>query len=333
MSSTDDIAASLLRIYDVFRDIGYISLEDIVPAPHDEGAINIELWRSIGMNDTAIDFLRKIPWARAGCGDFIKDSEIIDFSNEYSIRQSRNLSSVPATVAGIPSEVDGSLISLTIRGQRGRAFVVDASRGKVPALSLSDKFTDRGSGTIRIWDGVGDLRAVEERNARAVLDEIYHRYFHLEVIPFEFSILVPVTEPMGGIAGSSVGFPSSSPVTCSSNVGKAADNNNNRYETVKDLAQLCGWPDDFSLEAFKAAASAVPSPKKSDSGSSSASSDENQMNGVLGHARNEDQGNVGLGYIIDHEGDENQVNGNLELEGEHGSHRPGSGLSLHDSSE
>lgn len=200
------------------------------------------------------------------------------------------------------------------------------------------------SGTIRIWDGVGDLLAMEERNACAVLDEIYHRYFHLEEIPFEFSILAPTAELMGGVAGASVGFSCSPRVICLSDVEKAIDNNN-RYGTVKLLAQQCGWPEYFSVEAFKAAASALPSPKKTDSGSSSGSTDgnnvngvlghegvENQVNGVLDHEGNENQADGDRGHIPDHGEDEGQANSSLGRESEHGSHRAGSSLSSDDSS-
>ena len=138
MSATQDIAASLLRIYTLFQAIGYISPDDIILPPHDETNIDVALCRSVGMDHATIEFLMVIPWATAGSGDFIKDSEIIGFSNEYCIRQSRHFcdSSISGDAAGTPKEVDGSLVSLTMRGQQGRSLVVGTSRGKSSPLPI-----------------------------------------------------------------------------------------------------------------------------------------------------------------------------------------------------
>ncbi|KAK4942204.1 hypothetical protein LTR10_017961 [Elasticomyces elasticus] len=289
MSSPDDIAASLHRIYTIFQAIGYISPEDIVLPPHDETAIDFELCRSVGMSDATVEFLSMIPWAIAGSGDLIKDSEIIDFSNEYCVRHSRHFcdASKSGSAVGAPREVDGSLVSLTMRGQHGRSLVVDTSRG-----------------TIRIWDGKGDVLAIEEQNACAVLNAMYNRYYDLEEIPFELCILAPIPDASHDVAEPRVC------VFCGDELSPRPQNvaerrvcalcgrdlpgskvveNNHRYETIKALAQRCGWPDDFDVEAFKAGASELPSPSKTGSGSSSDSSDGNGENGTVVHEQVPDQ--------------------------------------------
>ncbi|KAI1614462.1 hypothetical protein EDD36DRAFT_474357 [Exophiala viscosa] len=327
MVSTIDIAASLLRIYKIFQAIGYISPEDIKLPPHDEGAIDIALCESVGMDDATIYFLKRIPWATAGAGDLIKNSEIIDFSNEYCVRQSRHFcdSSVSGSTVDGPREVDGSLISLTMSGQHGRSLVVDISRGRSSPFPYSrpyalDRYVDIIAGTIRIWDGKGDVLAVEEQNACAVLDAMYNRYYNLEEIPFELCILAPITD-QDDVAERRVCVfcgdelpPRSHSVAearvcalCGRDLPTTANavENNNRYEMVKWLAQQCGWPEHFDVEAFKAAASELPSPSKTESSTQSSngpgSSDRHLEDGIIDHDAERDSHRAGS--VIDHQGE------------------------------
>ena len=142
------------------------------------------------------------------------------------------------------------------------------------------------AGTIRIWDGTGDVLAVEEENACAVLDAMYHRYYNLEEIPFELCILAPIDDTADSARERRVcvfcgdDLPPRSHVDerrvcalCGRDLPSTSNavEENNKYETVKSLAQQCGWPESFDVEAFKAAASELPSLSKTESSAQSSS--------------------------------------------------------------
>lgn len=138
MSSPDEIAASLTRIYRLFVDIGYLSEADLKLAPHGPEELRADLCRQVGMNATAIAFLEKIPWASAGSGDLIPNSEMIDFSEPHCLRAARN-----PHAPGHESRkgLDGRFLSLTFCGEKGHALVVDTVRGKCSVFSVQSSMS------------------------------------------------------------------------------------------------------------------------------------------------------------------------------------------------
>ncbi|EXJ96007.1 hypothetical protein A1O1_01133 [Capronia coronata CBS 617.96] len=225
MSSTDEIVESLTRIYQLFIEIDYISESVLKVAPHGPEELDTDLCRQLGMADSAIFFLESIPWASAGCGDLIKDSEMIDFSEPHCLMAARDPMAArnihhQGLAAGNQTSregLDGAMLSLTFCGQTGHALVVDTVRG-----------------TIRKWDGSDRLLDAEERDASAVLDEIYHGYLSLAEIPYELDILQPTQHLVYGILDEPAEY-----VT------------DTRYVLVKSAAMDHGWPDSFSKEDFK----------------------------------------------------------------------------------
>ncbi|KAJ9604995.1 hypothetical protein H2200_010384 [Cladophialophora chaetospira] len=84
MSTTEEIVRALQNIFDTFVRIGYISEDAVHKAPNGHDQLDIHLCTELGMNNAAIDFVRKIPWVDASV-DFIPDSQLINFTRKSTI--------------------------------------------------------------------------------------------------------------------------------------------------------------------------------------------------------------------------------------------------------
>ncbi|EXJ79210.1 hypothetical protein A1O3_08711 [Capronia epimyces CBS 606.96] len=222
MSWIAETAAALTRIYVLFVELDYVRASDLRMAPHSAQELDVDRCRHLGLSEAAIVFLKQIPWAAAGSGDLIKNSEMIDFSEAYSLAAAQRPTITGNSVLvehGARTRLDPSMLSLTFCGDQGHALVVDTVRG-----------------SIRKWDGTGDVMASQEYPARSFLDDIYASYLSLAEIPYELEILQPTIDPVYSVP--------------------AADGSprwvvNTKYVLVKAAATEHGWPHNFSKADFK----------------------------------------------------------------------------------
>ena len=140
MSSLDQIVTSLNNVYSLFVRMGYLTADRVLQPPHNDTDLDIELCRELGMNHTAINFIKQLPWAKfddENAVDFIVDSSLNYFANQGDLRASRGLSTTNEGVTfQVSRELNGCLFSLTDatsasgKRRRGKLLVVNASHGE-----------------------------------------------------------------------------------------------------------------------------------------------------------------------------------------------------------
>ncbi|KAJ4518287.1 hypothetical protein HRR83_003260 [Exophiala dermatitidis] len=88
-------------------------------------------------------------------------------------------------------------------------------------------------GTIRQWDGTGDVKSVPARNAVTVLREIQQRYHKLDEVPYGLEIVQPTMHLRTNPDGSQ------------------CYERDRTYVLVAGAAEECGWPSPFNLRKFQ----------------------------------------------------------------------------------
>ncbi|KAL2427129.1 hypothetical protein ABEF95_008995 [Exophiala dermatitidis] len=212
---TRRIARSLKAIYRLFVKIGYIEHRDIKYPPHDLDVLDGNQCLRMGMSLAAVEFLEALPWAIAGSGDMIPNSQIVDFGSTTSLLAVEH---VHNATGQHPADRKNGFIALTNFGENGRGY----------ALVL-----DVAKGTIRQWDGTGDVQAVAARNAVTVLREIQQRYHKLEEVPYGLEIVQPTMHLRTNPDGSQY------------------YQKDTKYVLVAGAAEECGWPSPFRLRKFQ----------------------------------------------------------------------------------
>ncbi|KAJ4614856.1 hypothetical protein HRR86_002859 [Exophiala dermatitidis] len=92
---------------------------------------------------------------------------------------------------------------------------------------------DVAKGTIRQWDGTGDVKSVPARNAVTVLREIQQRYHKLDEVPYGLEIVQPTMHLRTNPDGSQ------------------CYERDRTYVLVAGAAEECGWPSPFNLRKFQ----------------------------------------------------------------------------------
>ena len=89
MATHDEIASSLSRIYLFFIKIGYISSSDVLwPESPNHSLLNTDLCKSVGISQTAIKPLEKIPWL-LNMGILSEHAPSVNWSDDWAIEASR----------------------------------------------------------------------------------------------------------------------------------------------------------------------------------------------------------------------------------------------------
>ena len=130
MANCNELAASLMRIYRFFVDIGYLHEEEMRWPDKEPSALDIDLCRAVGIDDIAIDLIKQLPWTRSATSiQFTPGTQFLDWSEEGAIRASRfpTYPTLDEDEAGL-QVIPGTCISLAFMGCSGF--------GSVPVLDV-----------------------------------------------------------------------------------------------------------------------------------------------------------------------------------------------------
>jgi hypothetical protein len=84
MSSHDEIADALTKIYSLFLDVGYIDEKSIRWPPHPKGVLDTSRLLRMSVSQSSISLLEKTPFAAVDL-HFTCTSYFLDWSNEYDL--------------------------------------------------------------------------------------------------------------------------------------------------------------------------------------------------------------------------------------------------------
>ena len=143
MSTIAQIAESLKNIFDLFVKIGYLDADGMKLPPHSEDVFDIHHLRLLGMNNTAIEFIKNIPWYVDETDDLIVNSELLCWQVRVDRKYSRELSTTNGgnSFCADPA-TSGFWLSLTrpvssySDERRGNLLVIDTSNGETDLVVI-----------------------------------------------------------------------------------------------------------------------------------------------------------------------------------------------------
>lgn len=89
INTHDQIAASLTSLYLLLIKLGYLTHSEVSWPPHADQEWRIDLYHKIGLDESAITLLSKIPWTTQYV-HLVFDSYGVNYSHEGEMRLSRN---------------------------------------------------------------------------------------------------------------------------------------------------------------------------------------------------------------------------------------------------
>lgn len=147
-STPDEIADALKRLYEFFIKIGYVTEEQMKWPPHTAADLDVEFCKAQGLDEGAINLLRKIPWTTADVRLEVDDT-LINYSTKDGIVASRypdfpwgGMDEVNYLVPGnyVPLNVGVSVIAEIV--------FVDTRHGNRYHMSLAAPDAHSDSGTL-----------------------------------------------------------------------------------------------------------------------------------------------------------------------------------------
>jgi hypothetical protein len=127
MSSHDNIAASLTRIYQLFLEVGYIKEEQMKWPPHNDHDLRLDLAQGSGLSKSSIELLKNIPWADLLSTDLTYESNTVNYSDEDAFEACRHPIFPDHDTDEENPIIDGSFLPLSIATpQWGSTLIVNA---------------------------------------------------------------------------------------------------------------------------------------------------------------------------------------------------------------
>jgi len=130
MSSPDEIAAALTKLYKLFIKMGYLTDADISWPPHTQHPLDISRLQELQFDQSAIDLLQKIPWALTGSNLDTGFSLIVNYSDSEDLDSTRDPTNYMVDDPEEPQHLDGFVFPLNfINPRSGTCLLVDVRDG------------------------------------------------------------------------------------------------------------------------------------------------------------------------------------------------------------